>query len=557
MAVDIIVPIPPTDEQWRLHALDSLYTGQDGTGRAVPNVGDMAWDRLTGFWIVTVVNEDYTSELEPWSDPTSDLDTSVEDGLLGLSGGHQTEMFRCYINYDVVPARMGVDSSLVTHDSSVVSYAIFVGTDLSNEDAIISAWFNASGEFVSNKIPMELVSTDEYQNVTTKHPVIGYTTRDVTDGEKVVFVGYSATGGIVKVQPLIVMQTNYIPDYATAPKQVDSIGLECEFLSATDDRMLEVPNNVNLDGILMRGVVNYADGTSLRIAIDGNKFAILGLTNFNVMIPDATREIVLKYYFGEGETTSSLVVAPDGASIQQPYTVKAIQAEGAYNCKIFTFPRWISEAEGYTLEHYLYMIDRNAFYYITPYVQLGANSNPFYPTNYVAEQTLTFTVNLRSVNGRFSNYNHVQTEKIWLKNIGTTYAGNWAVKFTTEQPSWYGENLFATIAYVNTNLYNVKIDSGISDMAIWVDELLRKGLPVLNDQVETLDDLIPTHFRLTLAGVSTTYPITYWNTVFTVGTLLAEGSLVTIHFEKRLANGVTLQVGMAALPIHTLVNPPS
>lgn len=553
MASTIIVPIDPPDSEFRIWLLAHIYTGQDGTGTRVPNVGDLVVDRLMGWFFVTAINEDRTCEMEMWSDPTTESG-DIELGLLGLSGGAQSEMFRCYINYDVVPARLAVDTSLVTHDSTVVNYAIFHGTDISDEDTIISAWYNQSGEFVSNKIPVALVSTDEFNNISVKAPVVGFCTKDVQDGDRVTFVAYSGAGGAVKISSLVVMKTNYIADFSSAPKQVGSIGLLCDYLSSTDDRTLEVPNNVNLHGIMMRGQVTFKDGSQNTIAIDGNKFEIIGLDNFNIMIPGETRTLVLKYYLGENESANDLTLSPDGASVQQPYTIKAIQADGAYNCKLFTFPRWVNEAEGYTLEHYLYMIDRGAYYYVTPYVQLGANSNPFYPTNYTTEQTLTFTVNLRSVNGRFSDYNHVQTEKIWLKSRGDLYGTNWLVKFSPDQPTAYGQGLVASAEYADVNNYHIKIDSGISYMDLWVEALLRYGQPVLNDQVETLDDLLPTHFKLVIGATEATYPIAYWNTTFITGEQLQDGSLVYIHFEKRLANGVTLQLSVAGLPLHYLVS---
>src|SRR6187399_2841059 len=151
-------PIQDVTRLFQIWSIKDVYTGPSGTGRYVPNPGDI---------VIQVVVTTKTEYLVQAVDPQTLLSTLVvlsddTDGdfpsntLFGAGPGPQSSTFVLYIDHSVTPARMAVDKRCWCGGSGTKYAKIFLGTDISSTGSVISAMFDTNGNFISENVPLEL-----------------------------------------------------------------------------------------------------------------------------------------------------------------------------------------------------------------------------------------------------------------------------------------------------------------------------------------------------------------------------------------------------------------
>lgn len=545
------VPVFDPERGWRQWNITEIYTGHTGTGRYVPNIDDavlnwnQGWLRVSDVDVTTGL-----STLVPWRFPGV-TGVTEDDVLLGVGPGRFSETFRLFLDTSVIPHRICADSRLHTYGESNTHYKVFRGTDISEGGFVISAYYNQSGDFVSENIPLELVERDDVNNVSVKAPSPGYTNYQLDDGEPVTLVVYG-NSGVSSINVLLIKNTSFIRATEASQLYITHIAIESPFISPTDLNTIQVPTNVPLDSVLTTGRVFYNNGSSRRVPIDGTKLSVFGMTNYISTILGQRAPLVLSYKLGPNEYSTDSVNG-ESKHLSRPYFAESIAAIGAYSLKLFVAPKWINETVGWQLDYYLSNLDRGDLYYATPFVEPSVNTAPFDATLVGQTQWITVAIDVNKVDPRLAAYRHVQTYAITILNNGLANTTAWTIQYSTGQQPPYGENLKAVASLVGIGNWRVDVSNGYVAVDSWLEAMFYRTQPLFDPKTETKAPQ-PTHFILNLNGIRNEYPLAAWNTALESPTGGLEGRSAIIEWRRKVG-GTTLQLGASPLRIiHDLEN---
>lgn len=518
----------------------------NSTGKWVPNPGDLVFDKDQGFFTVDEV--DYStgySTLTKW-DPPTDNNDDAGDKLVGIGPGYSSESYRMFLDTSVTPHTFAPDLRLHFYGSGVDHYEVFLGADISQtQGKVISSMFDSAGNFLGTTVPVEVVAT-ESGATTVKAPAVGYTSEDLANGELVTLVAYDDAGGALSQAQLLVVNSKAIRQADASKKYIRAIAIESTHLSPADQQVIEFPLNVTVESLPLTAVVYYSDGTKYRSTIDNNRFNLLGLKDYIATEVGQQFPLTLTYSLADNEVSYSLTPTAN-RRLTLDYTARTVTADGAYEVKIFAFPVWVNAATGYRMEYWLYNLDRELYYNVTPYVELGVNSNPFDPKAYGTVQTFTMALDLNDVDGRFPVFRHVQIFRLALLNGGDGSQVNWEIYETPEQTDGFGRGLYADVEYKNTNVWTLRLALGQTTSAMWLNKLFW-SLDPLYDAATEDKALEPTHFVVQFLHNSYEFALSQWSADLVVNNDLADGDLMYIRWIKRTYDS-DLQLGITALPV--------
>jgi len=543
VGLDGVVPIYNPAGLWQWWSLDSVYVGQQGSEKYVPKVSDYVIDPGT-----------YTTYIVDFLDPVTLIPTlrlirpanmsfslSETDILFGVGPGTQADTYRVYIDTSVTPYVLAVDIRLKIA-GTMSSYAkLFKGSDLSGNGEVISKVYDSNGNFISENIPLELVAIDSHVNYSIKTIKTCHTTHNLVDGEIVTAVIYSDNGHVVSKRQLLVENTSFIRSINASQKYISHISVECPFMSPTLDHVIEFPLNIPLNALNLMGVVHYSDGSTLRLPVNGDKFRMFGLEQHISSIVGQKIELVLSYALSPDEIAYAGVTT-DNHYITEPYSLVTINPNNSYTVKLFGYPFWIDEANGYQMRWWLFNLDRNIFFEVTPFVTFATNTGPFNPKGYGYLQRKAVVINLNHVSGAFKQFMHTQLVDIVLNGhpgIGST---PWTMSHesVTSRPS-FGTDLFANCS----NPLHINISSGITDFAEWKERMYLQTYPLVNPSTE-LSAPNPTHFAIKYSNTEIEYNINDWNLDLNINVNIPVHKTVTVRFFKRTVSG-DIQLSIAAL----------
>lgn len=519
-----------------------------GDGKWVPNVGDLVFDPQQGFLLVSEV--DYTtgySVLTLWTAPEEPGDAESTDILVGQGPGYASESYRIFLDQTVTPHTFAPDSRLHFYGSMVQSYKVFLGTDISSDyGTVISAFFDPAGNFLGTSVPVEAVTVPGTTQDVIKAPLVGYTSESLETGEIVTLVAYDSEGGVVSRAQLLVNNTGAIRQADASRKYVKAIQVDSPFISSADPQTIEFPLNVTVESLPMTGVVHYSDGSKHRRPIDGSKFTLYGLRNYVATIVGQEFPMVLAYNLAEDEVSYTLEPTAN-RRLTMSYQARTTTADGAYEVKLYMYPVWVSESVGYRMEYWLYNLDRQTFYNVTPHIELGTMSSPFNPTQYGTTQTITVALDLNKVDGKFAPYRHVQTFQIALLVRGDANQDLWEIFFRPDQPESFGRGVKAEVEYLSTNTWKLRIDQGLASKELWLKALYERIEPLVNEQVEAWPP-VPTHFTVHTIYNQYTFSVEQWNEELIINNDLSDGEILYISWES-VNYDTDLQLALTGLPV--------
>lgn len=538
VGTDNVSPVYNPNSRWQIWNLNEIYIGGVGTKKFIPKVGDEVHEILGNVittYVVVGINEETLVAIMQQSDisrVTQDL--SGDDVLFGVGPGTQSDTYRAYIDKSVFPYRLSVDARLRVGGTNSSVAKVFRGTDTSNDGVVISGVFNQNGQLLSENIPLELAAITGNRSLKVVSPC--HTTFSLENGEVVTAVLYHALGFVISKRQLLVENTGFIRATNASAKYVVGISLETPFLSTTQNTVILYPLNVPLNAINLIGVVNYSDGSAVRLAVDGTRFAVEGLEAFVATTIGYTSDIVLKYRLAAGETGIGIY---SGAQdhISQTYQIVTANSNGSYAVKIYGYPVWINSISGYRMQWFLYDLDRSVKYDVTSNVVINTSRTPFNPTLYGVKQTLSISLNLKDVNGNYNSFVHVQFTDVTLNKQGIGRPdldgiANWNVQTISGQTPAYGNGVYATFIRVATDLWKVKLDCNAVNLPAWLTKVFNTTNPLFNPYAE-LQAPQPTHFRLKAGGNDVEYPIADWNGDLMLNQTLTNNSTVFVKFLKR------------------------
>lgn len=529
-------------------------------GQYVPNPNDSVRDWTQG--ILRVISVDYTtgiSILRKWSEPVDPGVVTDEDILLGAGPGYQSESYRTYLDQSIFPHSLSFDNRLHFYGTTVHSVKVFLGTDISDNGDVISQFHDSAGNLLGANIPVEPVAffaqgviapgmAAASYNRAIKAPVVGQTARKLTDGEVVTIVAYDVAGQATSQAKTLIKNTAFVRQSDASLKYVASIAVETPFLLSSDPHVIEYPINMPVDALNLIGVVNYSDGSKLRIPVDGTKFDMVGLRNFVATVQGQTVDLMLSYQLSALESAYLQMPSPNN-KINVAYHARTKETDGAYSVKLFAFPIWVDQLSGYRMEYMLYNLDRKQVYRVTNLITPATNSAPFDPLLYNVKQRINVGINMNEVDPLFDSWRHTQLFEITLIRPGNQDIGdNWLVGFTSGQDPAYGFNVKAVSRFINVGNATLDISCGCSTLEEWLATVYYPLQPLYDARTET-GPLVPNFFVLASENNRIELPIADWNKVISVERTPAEGKLVYIEFLRKMADN-DLQLAVAGMITH-------
>jgi len=528
---------------------EELFMGLAGNKKYVGNVGDIVYsvvgNRIYHKEIVYVDESTKIPTLRKLEEPDEDTTLTDEELLLGRGPGTDSDTYRIFIDKSVRPFYAAIDARLDIRGSMASIGRLYKGADVYDETGRISLLYDASGNFLGNDIPLQLV--DRQDNVAVKIMPPFNTLADLDDGERVTALFLSDEGGMISTRQLTVVNSGFIFKSDRHLRYVTGISLRTDYLSSSDPSIIDFPIGTTQLSMNLRGVVHYSNGDEVEMPVDGTKFEFIGLDNFLATSPGKRFKGFLKYKLSDEEVHFGGSVVGAERFFQSEYTIRTLVQDGAYSVKLFAYPNWIDQTNGYRMEYFLMNLDRSICQRVTPHVRLGENSPAFEPLSLGIKQNLNVQLDLNKALPSFKSHLHAQVIGISLITAGGESGTNWRVEYEPGQNPQFGTGNYGEMVFINANLKRVKLDMGLTEQSEWLERLYRTSKPLMNVVTEA-DAPSPTHFAIITNAFRTEHLLSEWRDVFDLGQEIYHGHTLYVEFFRRTVNN-DLHLAIAGIPL--------
>lgn len=497
MAITAIVDKSRRFTTWQIN---EIYTGPNGTGAWVPNVDDMVIDWNNGIYRVSAVDHYKTNLSYLTKVNIATLGGGVDDSDLAVvtGVGANSNSFRVYVNTETTPHTLAVDSRVVWNGSANSYIKIFKGTDTSETTGVvISALVSSNGTVTSENIPLVAITIPSGTNVTQKTAQVAWCAETVSSGEIVTIVTYTAAGQITSVDKFVISTTNYIRSINQTAKYVTNIELISPFLSKTDSRLIECPINMLVQSLNFSARVTYSDNSTVTSNIDGTKWNIAGLQMFVSTQIGKYDTLHLTYTLGDTELALDATEALPTRKVIREYRIRTVDVDTYYSVKLFAVPVWVNSSSRYTLNWYLYNLERSDIVDVTSFIEYSTTSPAFNGASYNSTQTLQVAFNMQKLGGSYSYFRHVQNVAITLLTPGTTVSAPRYYTIAYGSNTSYGNTVrgLYTADDANAGKLKLNVSAGYSDSLTWITNVYRNLEPLFYSANEA-EAPAPTHARV-------------------------------------------------------------
>lgn len=546
MAKTGITPVVDADRRFSVWNINDIYTNEpNSNGRYVPCVDDLVVDYSSGWW--RCIHVDYQtnySTLIPWSftnvtDHTENIDIIV--------GGSSTtdDSYRLYVNTKVVPYEFSFDTRLKIYGSAASYVKLFKYGK--TEGAAISAVLNSAGEMTSENIGMENVIIPNTVVTAIKVPLQGHLTEKLETGEVVNAVVYSNSGAVLAIFKVVTVITNFVRTIDAGKKLITNISLVSPYLSAGDGRVIEYPSNMTIDSSTLIGKVTYNDGSTQRYPVDGRKFIMHGLDAYITTQIGQSVPVVLSYTLADDEFSNNIKQINDKRFINKTYRLTTIESDNLYSVKLFVIPRWNNQNNAWSLDYYLYTLERDLVYKVNSYIEYGVNSNAFNGTNskWGVAQKIVVALNLDKLGPNFKYYRHVQEYTITLHQAGSNITGSGYYTLEYDLDSVFGRISHANVSTDVNNNFNLDLSGGDSIISNWLERVYRCIEPLYFPYGESQAPT-PTHVKVAIGeNWSREIPLNdILNLVKNINITINQGELIRLEF---IANHATRRLHLGTV----------
>jgi hypothetical protein len=279
--------------------------------------------------------------------------------------------------------------------------------------------------------------------------------------------------------------------------------------------LILLPMNVPLQGLYLMGKVHYSDGSSREYPIDGVRFNLLGMESYLATMVNQKIPVVLRYTPTPDEIVYG-ATRGDKIFVTQPYSIRTIESKGAYNVRLYCFPEWIGELNGYHLRWFLYSSERNARYEVTQHIRYAVNTVGFQSKAYGINQLLNVNLTLSDINPLYENFRYAQTVQVVLWRAGDERDTNWTVVYENGQSPAYGDTTHGRLEFINYNYYKLNLASECVSQLEWLNKLYYPMKPIYDPLREAVAPK-PSHFRVRVGNSEVLEkPISQWNLTFSI-----------------------------------------
>ncbi|QDB71370.1 hypothetical protein CPT_Moabite_340 [Serratia phage Moabite] len=545
------VPVWNPKALWQYRHISEIYRGrenigQGNIGRYVPNKGDKVFDPETGDYLVSEVDQStLLSTLISYTPPTTE-GSNLPDKLLGVGPRYPQAGYFVYVDSTVNPPRMSFDSMLHYYSKSAIKVRVYAGEDITSNPEVLSAWYDQSGVYRGDTIDLVKVN-DIAGNADYKVPLEAWSKRPIKQGESVMVVCYSAEGIPTSKVVMRAIDSGIIRQNNTAQREIHSIELVSSYLSPTDKTRLLIPSQALMDSIDLGCRVTYSDGTVSPLKpIDDSKIRLSGFREYVSTEVGRENPLTLFYQLDSTESYSGTNTSANGV-VAVRYTIETVAVRNAFAVKLFMYPYWVDDNNGYRLRFWLHSLDRLSMYDVTNLIEISPSSATWDPKGYGIKQHMQFDLDLSRVDPSYQAYRHTQRNDISLVRDGVTDDGTaWFVNFENGDED-YGGGLECRLKFVSSQNWSVDIAAQAKTLEEWLDRVYYRTHP-LYDSNNELAPPAPTHFVLVVDGMRVRRPISDWNQPFTVPTGGKVGDLAAVHWIKEV-DDVDLQLGTSGFII--------
>ena len=539
-AVPICVPQYRPCDRWQIRRLSDTYTGPDGTGVEVPNVGDLIVDTDTGatYKVITVdavVDGTFLYTKTPFQFGALQRDPTVPPDNF-LSDPH-----RVYIDYSKTPSVMLVDPLALAAGEHLAYAKIFDGGEIYNESSCISLIYADDGQVTSNRIPLTVVALDSHENHHIKTIDPCNVSRDIQSGDLLTVVYYTAEGVVARKTSVIAELVAYIGDVFGDSTFVTNVELVSPWLSDLEHDTLLVPMGTSYDDLHITANIHYRSGLIKPITVAGNKLWVSGVESYELYQQPRMINMGLRYTVLYEESAIDTIC---DKFIVKPFVIKIIDLVITPGMALMPVLLWSGAGERFDLKWWLVLSDGGFSADVTEYVTTY-DAQPFVGNQYEVRQAINVSVNTLTIPDLDGEEIVSQSVLIELFNPASLGDADWSISNMRDLvgPPNASELYIAANVDGGTGSAIRGATSVANFMALSfekIPKLYLHGTPL---------DLTPTHLRLsTPDGTLKTVPITNYNGTHNLGALVS-GDTVIVEF-CLLATTATFRVlGVSSLMI--------
>ena len=470
-------------------------------GKHVPNVGDKIdfyQNNILKEMLVIGVHPD-TLIPELVEIDRREKEEKNTNQFIGVGPGHQSETWRIWYDPNTQPHTLMIDAVHLVYGTEASYIKLFKSRHVGPDSKVISMYAASSSQYSEN-VPLYVVSDRFDGSEAIKRPPVCHTTETLQVGEEVTAVVYSDSGQPYSESTFKVVYGNNVRSLNQEQRYVVGISLDSPFLSLSDDRLLEFPINMPIEGVFTRGRVLYSDGREQIIPIDGNRLKMIGTEYFVNTKINEINHLALRYQLGENEHAWN-VNSGESRHITEIYRYQTTDLDNNYAVNINVVPVFDMTRGTWGLSYYLYNLDRDINIDVTPYIEMGVNSDIFNGRKYGVTQHIAVALQLDKLGLGLNKYRHVQKFDIALAHEPYTLDRPYLIDYHSNQPVSYGEYNFA-ISRPNTNgedhrYYDVHLNEqvGATSYQEWLDRVYYPIQPIYNSNSE-VNAPAPTHVLL-------------------------------------------------------------
>lgn len=530
---DGVQPIYYQGRMFWTYEIDEIYTGGPGKGKYVPNEKShvVRYNTNERWYVKSLDKTTLIPELEPLG-YSNNMVLSSTDLLFSAGPGDSSKAIRIYLDTTVYPYRLDVDAFAQIRQVQA-AYAKIIYGPLYGEHEVISMMLDATGNLVSDRIPLSVCALEPgWTNYSIKTVDPCFTNRKFKNGDMLTLLVYSQSGHVLSSTPLSVVNSNTIRDLNQPLRYIRSIGIESPYLSETEPNLLLLPLNWTRASMNMVGVVHYSDGKTVKLPIDERKFKLVGGDQLLSNIPTHEFDMSLNYMLDPTEAAAP-EIATFSRSIPFPLRVRITEINNSHTAKLFGCLFFDKVVNIYRLRWWLLNMDRRESIEVTSHVKVAANSPAFNGSLFGTVQRLQVTLNLRDVFPTIKPFYHTQVADITIYGLPTDYNTPWIIKNHHLDEKTYGGALHAEITAPTA----LSLKSRCADQAEWLDRFYYQLYPLVEDPNNPALKVKPTHVLVKYKTTETRIPVTDWDHAIQMGVVLETGGTVQLTWIKETATG--------------------
>lgn len=321
-------------------------------GKVIPSVDSIVVKEDSTLWRVSAVDATtYKSTLVAISYVLTDNENNQTSVI-----SYNNDKFRLYIDKRTNPYKAVVDAKLLFYGTNLKEY-VLIRYDNAGAEEIISAYYDNTGKYISDRIPLASLSEDQ---LAYKYPTNCHTLAELADDQQVVLRVYNNLGVVAAEITLLAKTAGWFNDLQSTINPIVEFNVTALQMNGDDFfvHAKQDPSQIN-----MMPYVIYADGTRSEVPIDSMKCFCYGLEDFVPDYPGRTQTLIFKYFLNNKEKKA--IGNYDENFLTCTKKIQVVSNYIDYEAKVTVVPLYDGTSKSWHLRYFVYTTGRDAVYDIT------------------------------------------------------------------------------------------------------------------------------------------------------------------------------------------------